>query len=55
MHMKKVVDKVQGKGGFINFANRCAFELMVSSVNSACYWVHHQPEVPEEAKKYRKF
>ena len=53
--MKKAVDKVQGKGGLMNLANRCAFELMVGSVNAACAWVHHQPEVPEEAKKYRKF
>ena len=53
--MKKAVDKVQGKGGLMNLANRCAFELMVSSVNSACCWLHNQPEVPEEAKKYRKF
>ena len=53
--MKKEAGKVQGKGGLINFANRCAVELMVSSVNTACCWIHHQPEVPEEAKKYRKF
>lgn len=53
--MKKAADKVQGKGGLMNLANRCAFELMVGSVNAACAWLHHQPEVPEEAKKYRKF
>ena len=53
--MKKTTDKVQGKGGLINLANRCAFELMAGSVNTACVWLHNQPKVPEEAKKYRKF
>ncbi len=53
--MKKEANKVQRKGSLINLANRCALELMVSSVNATCAWVHNQPEVPEEAKKYRKF
>lgn len=53
--MKKTINKVQTKGSLINLANRCAFELMVSSVNTTCHWIHHQPKVPEEAKKYRKF
>ena len=53
--MKNEVGKVQGKGGLMNLANRCALGLMVSSVNTTCHWLHHQPEVPEEAKKYRKF
>lgn len=53
--MKKTINNSQTKGNLIKLANRCAFELMVSSVNATCHWIHHQPKVPEEAKKYRKF
>lgn len=55
MHMKKEVTKTQGKSALVHLANRCAFTLMNASVNSTCHWIHHQPEVPEEAKQYRKF
>lgn len=53
--MKKISQKPQAKHGIVNVANRCAFGLMVGSVNSACCWIHHQPKVPEAAMKYRKF
>lgn len=53
--MKKMVHELQTKCSVINLVNLCAFALMVSSVNAACIWIHHQPKVPEEAKKYRKF
>ncbi|MCM1251939.1 MAG: cyclic lactone autoinducer peptide [Clostridium sp.] len=45
----------QTKGGLMKLMNTCAFALMVGSVNSACAWIHHQPVVPEDAKKFRKF
>ena len=28
---------------------------MFSGVQQCCYWVFHQPELPVEADKYRKF
>lgn len=42
---KKVV-----MGGF----NALAMMLVIQTANSACIWVVHQPEFPEEAKKYTK-
>lgn len=53
--MKKVLNVLSKKCNLISFANLCAFTLMVASVNSACHWIHHQPKVPEDAMKYRKF
>lgn len=53
--MERKSQKVQTKNGLIGLANRCAFGLMAGSVNSTCGWLHHQPKVPAEAKKYRKF
>ncbi len=53
--MKRTGNKEQVGHGMITLANRCAFALMVNSVNTACQFLHHQPEVPEEARKYRKF
>ncbi len=49
--MKKLFSK-------LSVANvMAAFALMVSvsTVNSACMFLFHQPEVPAELKKYRKF
>lgn len=53
--MKKLLNLLQKKCNLITLANAFAFALMISSVNSACNWIHHQPEVPAEAKLYRKF
>lgn len=53
--MKKAIQFLKQKCNVINIANLFAFALMISSLNSTCNWIHHQPRVPEEAKKYRKF
>ena len=53
--MQKKLNNSQKKNGLIVLANYCALKLMVDSANSTCTWLHHQPKLPEEAKKYRKF
>lgn len=53
--MQKKLNNSQKKNGLIGLANYCAFKLMVGSANSTCTCMHHQPKLPEEAKKYRKF
>ena len=39
-------------GGFV-----AAFAVVIASVssNSACMWISHQPELPDDVKKLRKF
>lgn len=39
---------------FISVVNAIALILAVNSVNTACVWIMHQPEVPEEMKEYKK-
>lgn len=39
----------------IKVVDALAFVLVVQSVNSACLWHFHQPEIPSEALKLRKF
>ena len=34
--------------------NSFALMLVVQSANTACVWIFHQPEFPEEANRYRK-
>lgn len=29
--------------------------VSTSSANSTCFWIAHQPELPEDVKKLRKF
>lgn len=35
--------------------NAIALMVVIQNVNAACAWVDHQPEVPEEAKRFRAF
>lgn len=53
--MKKLSKLFAGKYSLIKLTNLLAVVLMISTVNSTCHWIHHQPKVPEDAKKYRKF
>lgn len=53
--MKKLLNMLKYKGGLVNMMNLCAMAVVICSVNATCFWVHHQPEVPEEAKRFRKF
>lgn len=53
--MKIWFNQLKGKSGMINMANLFALAMVVYTVNAACYFVHHQPEVPEAAMKFRKF
>lgn len=53
--MKKMTQKENAGHGLIALANRGALALVVNSVNATCQSWHHQPKVPEEARKYRKF
>lgn len=53
--MKKLAAVLKKKCNPLTLINLCALAVMISSVNATCSWVHHQPEVPEEAKRFRKF
>lgn len=53
--VKNLFKKLQGKCNLVRLANMCALALAIGSVNTACFWLHHQPEVPEGAKALRKF
>jgi len=35
--------------------NSLALIFTIQSVNSTCFWFQHQPELPEAAKKYKKY
>lgn len=35
--------------------NAIALMIVIQNVNVACAWVDHQPEIPEEAKRFRAF
>lgn len=47
MKLKGMLKKV-----VMGCVNAMAMMLVVQTVNSACVWIVHQPEVPREAKKY---
>ena len=43
------------KYGCMAMMNAVAIAMAIQTVNSTCGWFHHQPEVPAELKKFRKF
>lgn len=51
MKLKELFKKVSMSGMLATFA-LCMTTL---AANSACFFVFHQPEFPEDLKKYRKF
>lgn len=53
--MKKWLLQLKSKCSVVNMANLFAMAMVIYTVNATCAWAHHQPEVPEEAMKFRKF
>ncbi len=41
-------------GSLMKLVDAIALLLVVQTVNSACIWHYHQPEIPEKALDYRK-
>lgn len=52
--MKKLVNVLKEKKLWGVF-NCLALAMVISGAQQCCYWFWHQPELPEEADKYRKF
>ena len=53
--MKEKMSCIFKKYGSVALLNAVALAMAVQTVNSACFWIHHQPEVPADLKKFRKF
>ncbi|MEY8352352.1 cyclic lactone autoinducer peptide [Lachnospiraceae bacterium 54-53] len=53
--MKKLLSALKGKLTAVSVMNWCALVVAAYTINVACAGLHHQPEVPEEAKRLRKF
>ena len=49
MRIKKFLSK-----GIVGCFNALAMGLVIQTANSACIWLIHQPEFPEEAKKFSR-
>lgn len=47
--------KLKGKNWAILTLNAIAAITVIQNVNSGCFWLDHQPEIPEEAKRFRTF
>ncbi len=47
--------KLKSKNWALLALNAMALITVVQNVNSGCAWLNHQPQVPEEAKRFRKF
>lgn len=55
--MKKVIRMIKNvtcKNWTVLMMNALALMVVVQNVNSACVWIDGQPEVPDEAKRFKK-
>lgn len=50
-----IMKNEQKKNGAVNIANKFAKATLICTANSACMWAIHQPKVPQEVRKFRKF
>ncbi len=56
--MRKIVNafkKLKSKNWAVLTLNVMALVMVVQNMNAGCFWIEHQPEVPEEARRFRKF
>lgn len=53
--MRKLLDKLKKRNWTVIMMNALALMVVFQNVNAACVWIDHQPEVPEEAKRFKKF
>jgi AgrD protein len=56
--MKKIMNmikKLKKKNWAVIAMNTMALMIIIQNVNSTCIWIDGQPEVPEEAKKFKKW
>ncbi len=56
--MRKIVNafkKLKNKNWAVLTLNALALFTVIQNVNAGCAWLEHQPEVPEEARRFRKF
>jgi cyclic lactone autoinducer peptide len=58
-YMKKAMDHVLANLRNRNWAvaalNAMALMVIIQNMNAGCGWIDHQPEIPEEARSFRKF
>lgn len=50
-----MIKKLKSKNWMMLTLNAMALMAVVQNVNAGCFWVDHQPEVPEEARRFRRF
>lgn len=53
--MKNLLSKLKSQKWSVLMLNALALMMVFQNVNVTCAWIEHQPEVPEEAKRFKKF
>ena len=52
--MRKIMNVLKEKKLW-GVVNSLALVMVVANAQQCCYWFLHQPKLPKEAEKYRKF
>lgn len=53
--MKKLMNILKTKCSMVKVVNMCALSMVIYTAASTCMWAHHQPEVPDAVRRFRKF
>lgn len=50
----KAMKKLKGQNWTVVALNAMALMVVIQNMNTTCAWLDHQPEVPEDALRYKK-
>lgn len=53
--MKKLLQKIKNRNWAVIALNAMAVLAVVQNMNAGCFWIDHQPEIPDEARRFRRF
>ncbi len=53
--VKNLLTKLKNRNWAVIALNAMALLTVIQNVNAGCGWIDHQPEIPEEAKRFRRF
>lgn len=55
LQMRKLLSMLKQKGSMIHVLNAVAMAMIVYTANATCLWTEHQPEAPEDLRRFRRF
>ena len=53
--VRNLLTKLKNRNWAVIALNAMALLTVIQNVNAGCGWIDHQPVIPEEAKRFKRF